>query len=121
MLEHKHLIIRAEVLNAPKDINYMNKWFHELIKEIDMKILMGPYLVYLDKEGNRGFTGAAIIETSHIVMHTWDECSPSIIQLDVYSCKDFDKQIVLDKLKEFDISVVEYKLLDRENNLNILI
>lgn len=121
MLQHKHLIIRAEVKNSPKDIEFMSIWFKELINEIEMKILMGPYLVYLDKEGNRGFTGAAIIETSHIVMHTWDEESPNIIQLDVYSCKDFEKQIVIDKLKIFDPIVIEYKLLDRENNLDIII
>jgi len=121
MLQHKHLIIRAEVKNAPKDTEFMTLWFHELIKDIDMKILMGPYVIYLDKQGNRGFTGCAIIETSHIVMHTWDEDCPNIIQLDVYSCKDFEKQIVIDKLKIFEPVLIEYKLLDRENNLDIII
>jgi S-adenosylmethionine/arginine decarboxylase-like enzyme len=47
-----------------------------------MKILIGPIAKYLDVPGNRGLTVAAIIETSHIVMHCWDECSPGLMQLD---------------------------------------
>jgi len=120
MLEHKHLIIRAEVLSAPKDLVIMNKWFSDLISSIEMKLLMGPYLIYLDKEGNRGFTGVAIIETSHIAMHTWDEENPHVIQLDVYSCKDFDKNIVIEKLNIFNPVKIEFKLIDRDSQLVII-
>ena len=56
-----------------------------LIKDIDMKILGGPYLKYCDNIGNRGLTAVTIIETSHIAMHVWDEDNPSLVQLDVYS------------------------------------
>jgi S-adenosylmethionine/arginine decarboxylase-like enzyme len=38
--------------------------------------MMGPYVKYSHMVGNRGITGAAIIETSHIVMHVWDEPEP---------------------------------------------
>ena len=27
-------------------------------------------------EGNRGITGIAVIETSHIAIHVWDEFNP---------------------------------------------
>jgi S-adenosylmethionine/arginine decarboxylase-like enzyme len=50
----------------------------QFIEEIGMKVMMGPYVKYSHMVGNRGITGAAIIETSHIVMHVWDEPEPRL-------------------------------------------
>ena len=33
---------------------------------------MGLYVKYCKMEGNRGITGIAVIETSHIAIHVWD-------------------------------------------------
>src|SRR5210317_1326820 len=93
-LVHKHIIIRAEVLNPPLDESITSENVKSLINNIGMKILMGPYAKYCKMQGNRGLTVATIIETSHIVMHTWDEPSPANIQLDVYTCGDFDPHTV---------------------------
>lgn len=117
MLEHKHLIIRAEVNNPPIDEYWACKWISELVSDIDMKILMGPYAKYLDVAGNRGLTCVTIIETSHIAMHVWDETSPALMQLDVYTCGSLDINKVFEKIKIFDPSKIEYKFLDRENGL----
>jgi S-adenosylmethionine/arginine decarboxylase-like enzyme len=81
-----------------------------------MKILAGPYATKVTKTGNAGITGVAIIETSHVVVHTWDENNPAVIQLDVYSCKDFKKSDILECLEEFETVQVDYKYFDRENN-----
>jgi S-adenosylmethionine/arginine decarboxylase-like enzyme len=70
--------------------------------------------------GNRGLTVASIIETSHIVMHTWDECDPAIIQLDVYTCGPFDPQIVLAWLQQYNPIKVDTKYIDREHGLKEL-
>jgi len=60
----------------------------------------------------------AVIETSHIVMHVWDEVNPALIQLDIYSCGDFDEHDVCKKIsKDFDLSKIEYKYLNRETGL----
>lgn len=67
--------------------------------------------------GNRGLTVASIIETSHIVMHTWDECDPAIIQLDVYTCGPFDTEQVFEWLKQYAPIKTEYKYIDREHSL----
>lgn len=115
-IKHKHLLIRAEVSKPPKTEEHIIFWIKTLIKKIDMKILAGPYASKVTKKGNAGITGVAIIETSHIVMHTWDENNPSLIQLDVYSCKDFKETDVLDSLSEFKPIEVDYKYFDRENN-----
>lgn len=116
-LYHKHLIIRAEVNQPPTDPVWTTTWLAHLVQKIGMKILMGPYATYCDMEGNRGLTGVVIIETSHIALHSWDETSPSMIQLDVYTCGPLDPQQIFDELKIFDPVKVEYKYLDREHNL----
>ena len=118
LLVHKHLIIRAEAINPPMNEWFLKNWFNEFIKEIGMKVMMGPYVKYSNMVGNRGITGAAIIETSHIVMHVWDEVSPALMQFDVYSCGELDPEKICKKLtKDFIIENLSYKFLDREHNL----
>ena len=119
LLVHKHLIIRAEAKNPPMDVAVLRKWFQKFINEIGMKVMMGPYIKYSHMVGNRGITGAAIIETSHIVMHVWDEPDPALLQFDVYSCGEFDPETICNKIKrDFNTTKIEYKFLDRENDLS---
>jgi len=118
VLVHKHLIIRAEAVSPPIEVPHLTDWLHNFIDFINMKVLMGPYVVYHDVPGNRGITGAAIIETSHIVMHVWDEPSPALMQFDVYSCGEFDAETICKKIqKDFNIVKIDYKFLDRETGL----
>lgn len=120
LLQHKHILIRAEVENPLKDEESAILWLEKLVKDINMKILMGPIARYLDVPGNRGLTVAAIIETSHIVMHCWDECSPGLMQLDVYTCGLFEPNKVLDSIEQFGIVKIDYKYLDRESGFHEL-
>ena len=92
-MKHKHLIVRAEVSNPPIYEQTITDWASNLIRDIGMKIMMGPYVKYCDMEGNKGFTCVTIIETSHVAIHIWDEQSPKLIQLDVYTCGELDTQI----------------------------
>jgi S-adenosylmethionine/arginine decarboxylase-like enzyme len=117
-LVHKHVIIRAEVLNPPTDENSTSNSVRDLIDQIGMKILMGPYAKYCTMVGNRGLTVATIIETSHIVMHTWDECAPGLVQLDVYTCGPFDPHIVFEWLQQYAVLKIDYKYIDREFDLH---
>jgi S-adenosylmethionine/arginine decarboxylase-like enzyme len=115
---HKHLILRAEVNNPPKDVERLTQWFKEFIESINMKIMMGPYVAYCDKPGNRGITAISVIETSHIAMHVWDEPVPAMMQLDVYSCAEFNPYLIAEKLKkDFDVTKLDYKFLNRETGL----
>ena len=117
-LFHKHLIVRAEVKNplvCPDKVS--KEWMPALIERIGMKVLMGPYAVYSEMEGNRGLTCATIIETSHIVMHIWDEDEPAMVQLDVYTCGPLDPYDVVESLKEMDPVHIDMKYLDREHDL----
>jgi len=117
-LVHKHIIIRSEVLNPPVCENIVSDQIKVLIDQIGMKLLMGPYAKYVDIPGNRGLTVASIIETSHIVMHTWDECDPAVIQLDVYTCGPFDPNIVFKWLDQYQPIKIDYKYIDREFDLH---
>ena len=114
---HKQIIISGYVSNPPKDTEYMKTWFEKLVQTIDMKILDGPHIVYCDMEGNRGLTGIAIIETSHIALHSWDEISPGLIELDIFSCKYFDPNDVIDALREFGLVGIDFKCIDRTHKL----
>jgi len=118
ILVHKHLIVRAEAVNPPMEVPHLTDWLHNFIDFINMQVLMGPYVIYHDVPGNRGITGVAIIETSHIVMHVWDEPSPALMQFDVYSCGEFDAETICKKIqKDFNVVKIDYKFLDRETGL----
>ena len=118
---HKHLIIRAEANRVPTDEKQLTEWLKDFIDYIDMKILMGPYVKYCNVEGNRGITGIAVIETSHIAIHVWDEPNPALMQIDVYSCAEFDVDEIANKIKsDFDVVKLDYKYLNRETGLTVL-
>ena len=118
---HKHLIIRAEANKVPTDEEQLTEWLKEFIDSINMKKLMGPYVKYCNVEGNRGITGIAVIETSHIAIHVWDEPNPALMQIDVYSCAEFDVDEIAEKIKsDFDVIKLDYKYLNRETGLIVL-
>jgi|TARA_R110000744_G_scaffold90488_4_gene175629 S-adenosylmethionine/arginine decarboxylase-like enzyme len=118
---HKHLLVRAQV-NSPPLYNYssdrLNLEIKSLIKAIDMNILSGPHTAYSNVVGNEGWSSTAIIDTSSITFHSWIDTS--IIQLDVYSCKEFKIKDVFTWLAQFDIEQLDYKYLDREQGFKTL-
>ena len=119
-MEHKHIIIRAEVNKPPQDIRIVKKWLRKLVKAIGMRPLGRPTAVYVDTENNKGITAVQCIETSHIALHCWDEVSPAIVQLDVYTCGSLDKEIVLLFLDDFEPTKVDHAVIDRAEFIDIL-
>ena len=120
-MEHKHIIIRAEVNKPPQDIRKVKKWLRKLIKAIGMRPLGRPTAVYVDTEKNKGITAVQCIETSHIAIHVWDEPNPALMQIDVYSCAEFDVDQIAEKIKaDFDVIKLDYKYLNRETGLIVL-
>ena len=126
-LKHRHLLVRAEVNSPPFESFDLEAELRSLVRHIDMKILAGPTTAWCPVEGNKGWSGTVIIETSSITFHSWIESEYPVIQLDVYSCKDFEIETVMLWLSQFDPERVDYKFLDREhcfteirsNSLNI--
>ena len=120
ILVHKHLLIKAEVNEPIISEKKAAVFLEKLISSINMKIMFGPVARYCNLKGNRGVTAFAIIETSHIAMHIWDETNPALVQLDVYTCGPFEPQSVLDLLQELKPTKVEFKYLDREKGFTEL-
>jgi len=114
---HKHLIIRAEVKRPIIDPGVAKDWLRRLIAAIGMKITKngGPHCDYVKKENNEGIAAVAIIETSHVALHIWDKNNPPLAQIDVYSCSEFDPNVVAQYLKVMEPINVGYKFLDREH------
>ena len=46
------MIVRAEVSNPPQYEQNIVDWASNLIRDIDMKIMMGPYAKYCQIPGN---------------------------------------------------------------------
>lgn len=118
--EHHHLIVQAWVANPILDPREGEAWLLSMIEAIGMTLLAPPQAVYSDMPGNRGLTVSALITTSHVVLHLWDEDRPAELQLDVYSCKAYSKEIIFERIKErFAPLSVRYKFIDRRHGLSL--
>lgn len=109
MLEHLHLLVQGTATKLLSESDIKN-FTLDLIQNIDMDILGGPYIYRSDVAGNEGFTIITAITTSHIVIHTWDT---GLVQLDVYSCKKFKILDIVEPLKTLSITDIKMKFLDR--------
>ena len=117
-LIHHHLLIRAQVAAPPLRDFDLARALRALVKKIRMKILQGPNVKYCAVAGNRGWSGSVIIETSSITFHCWEEVSPAVIHLDIYSCAPFAVEDVMPWLQQFELEAVDYKFLDRERGFS---
>lgn len=118
MLEHKHLIISAQCNKLFTTEQEHIDWLNELVAFLDMEIFIPPMAKYLEDVGNTGWTAMCAIKTSSIVIHTWADVTPYRIELDIYSCKDFDLIKTLNKVKkDFDCVKIDYKFIDRDDRL----
>lgn len=114
-LVHQHLLVRAEVSEPIVSVEVAKEWLVKLVDEIGMVITKsgGPHVDYVDKPGNAGIAGIVMIETSHCALHIWDQLNPPLVQLDVYSCSQFDENKVLKMLESMKPTKVNYFTFDR--------
>jgi S-adenosylmethionine/arginine decarboxylase-like enzyme len=62
-----------------------------------------------------------MIETSHIAFHIWDEKDPAMLQFDLYTCGELDKDIVLEHInREMQIESMDWVLFDREDGFEAI-
>ena len=122
MIKHHHFIGRFEVAKPPlgSEKAYLEDWMANLIEGQGMNILSGPHVAYVDTVGNRGLTGVAIIETSHVAVHIWDETSPALVQLDFYTCGTLDKDAILRAINPWGVVKNAFLVLDREKEVEAL-
>lgn len=83
---------------------------------LDMKIVAGPVGAFVTDEGNVGPTAAVCISTSHLAIHIWSDDKPARVELDVYSCKEFNVGDVVKYLDEqMGIIKVTITKVERDN------
>ena len=114
--DHKHILITAMVRKPPCTKEAMIAWLKDTVANVNMKILMGPFAERCETEGNIGITGIAVIETSHISAHCWEEAPVPFINIDLYSCKSFEPEDVIDVIKKhFDPYYIRVMFIDRND------
>lgn len=106
-LEHKHVLFNATFKKTPfSDESFTCNWINKVVELIGMEILIPPKACRSEAEGNEGISAFCLITTSHISLHSWEKRDPNYIQLDVYSCKNFDHLILVEELKRMGASRV---------------
>lgn len=121
MALHNHILLNGYVSRPPKDMELTKNWLVQLVKDIDMKIIQGPYASYVDVEGNRGLTATVMIETSHIALHVWDEEEPALIQFDVYTCGELPVEKVIKSVDDaMGLQNYWYMVMERRNGFNVV-
>lgn len=119
--KHLHLMVRAEITNPIKTEEEAKVWLENLVDFIDMKIAAGPISKYVGMPGNEGITAAVSVETSHIAFHIWEKQDPMILQFDLYTCGELDRDKVLAHLTEtFGITNIQWQYLDRANGFHFI-
>lgn len=94
----KHLIASCrQCAKTVKDKDVVSRVLHRLALDIDMKPFGQPIVERFGEGIEVGLSGVQLIETSAITVHTNDMACD--LYLDVFSCKWFDEQQVLDWLE----------------------
>lgn len=96
---HHHLIYQADVNRLDLDENAepkLREFLYRLLNEIGMQELIPAQFKFSHL---KAWTGLMGIVTSHIAFHYWT--AEQQLQLDIYSCKAFDKKKTTDFLNDF--------------------
>lgn len=129
-IQHKHLMIRAEIMESPNafDGTRLNQETDKMIKDIGMKIALPSRNYFVTDEGNEGWTGQAGLMTSHLTYHFWDNPDPKImdytraklLQFDLYTCGCLEEKqvaIIQKWVGQFDVKKIELRIEDRASTI----
>lgn len=98
-----HLIVDAGKCDETliRDITHIREFNDVLIERIDMKKIGDPRIEYTAGEfpDKAGYTLSQIIVTSNIMAHFVDQGGQ--LYLDVFSCKPFSEDTVIDTVREY--------------------
>jgi S-adenosylmethionine/arginine decarboxylase-like enzyme len=119
MIEHNHLMAMVRIGSPVVHEEYIERWMRNLVADLGMEILIPPKAVYCETIGNRGMTCICAINTSHIVVHTWDEDEPTM-QLDVYTCAPLELDVVWKAVDKFNPIQLKYKFYDRQGGFTLV-
>ena len=116
----KHLILDAadcspKMIGCPKVVG---EFARSLVKRIDMVPYGQPQVVMFGSGNKKGYTLVQLIETSNITAHFVEENNS--MYLDVFSCKDFDPEVVKEAVHEFfDAKFFNSKVILRQAPVSV--
>lgn len=95
---HHHLIFQAKTKkhHGPESSEKIKNFLYDLVKTIDMQVLIEPQVAFSHQ---KAWTGTIGIITSHIAFHHWTK--EKYLQLDIYSCKEFDRNMAVNFIRNF--------------------
>ena len=110
-----HLIVNAGDCNRQSvtSAEHIANFARKLVERIDMVAYGEPQVVHFGEGNKAGYTLVQLIETSNIVAHLCDESGD--MYLDVFSCKTFDQNVVLQLVDDFFLPTrIEHTYLERQ-------
>ena len=111
----KHLVLDAAGCSSKRigSAVVIKNFTNELVRRIDMKAYGDPQIVMFGTGNKKGYTLIQLIETSNIAAHFVEE--NNTMYLDVFSCKDFDAEVVKEVVSEyFDAQSFSSRVLLRQ-------
>lgn len=117
---HHHLIYQSKVNRSDLNRNsgeILERFLYDLVEQIGMQILIHPQVAFSHQ---KAWTGIVGIVTSHISFHYWTV--EKRLQLDIYSCKEFDVSRAIHFLNSFwESEDVRTLFIERETEENFKI
>lgn len=112
---HKHLMVNGITNTPPTSKRDLKKWLGNLVHDIGMHKIGGPFVRYVKAPGNKGLTAVVMIETSHIALHIWEESDQPYFRFDLYTCGPLNHASVIKSVAKFmDSPKMEWAAYDRE-------
>lgn len=100
----------------PTSKRELKKWLRQLVHDIGMHRIGGPFVKYVKAPGNKGLTAVVMIETSHIALHVWEEGEQPYFRFDLYTCGPLHHASAIRAVAKFmDSPKMEWCVYDREN------
>ncbi len=115
-----HLTLDGYGANSDKlnDIALLFETLNTLPAKIGMNKIGFPQIAQFKDKEIFGISGIMMIVESHISIHTYPK--KKFISADVYSCKNFNYQVVVKHLKKiYRIKKLEINVIDRGKNFPV--
>ena len=122
-------MINGVTKRPPRDESVIRPWLDNLTEEINMEIkeihikpVMEPIYSYIDKDGLKGLTSTAIIETGYVALRVWEkEDDISFIHLDMLLSSPLPISLVIESIvNSLGMYDGSYMLLDRNNDFKTI-
>lgn len=104
-MEHKHLLIRAEIETPPKDQKAVEEWI----------IKLGDGVLHAETT-DEGIVAFVIGGESLVAARFW-KSDPMLLQMDVYASK-INPTDVFDQIEPFNVLTKSFLFLDRTENIH---